>query len=1462
MSAPLARTLFRPAAAAAATPAARPSRAVCPAARFFPLASSSSSTASSRTHAPASSTRSTRLVNAVAHLSVGAAVLASASFIQPAKLQVLVVPVHPIRRDVFERHVQLVRQHATVPLAEVPPDKRGDRAIFSASPASSGSLLFDFVTPATYASRRPFSFLADLQTHRRVQGIIGILDASEYALGSLDDALASFQASLSDLPKTFATRIYGFAASEKQVEAARMLKESDGLVMVPEEGDVGFYLKTFLADFASGILWEFSNMAAQLESRTSIATPQESMQNALDRAPSRASVDSVRSHAFSDRSGTPIQPNGTPLLSVTAPVPSHPHVAPKGISASPKRDSLPFASSPHLPQSVKPVLPRTSSASGVATTAQLVDVRARKRVAGREKKLMGDMWLLSGRPQEAITAFNEAILLTKAWADQVWQASAYEGFAVALILQAMQPRGSQAAHPPTFGPSRSDSPGPATIFSNPDMSTFLSAIPERLTLAATLYEKMLTPLRSLRNPTAPLDPDRAHPILYVEACLRNANFLLAVNEAKGSMPKALQALLSPPADQGEVDGVDQARRARVNSLAPSNTVPRSSIAIWLNSAYSAHLAALAPSVRILVLTEVARLYGRIGYRRKEAFVLREVVALRADALALERAEEDGWLSPGSPASPTSARAGLPLGMPVARPSNPRGGGDDSITRAVERVCGVFGLGSASAPLANLDALGAPEVTLQRRFGWPAIQLGVLKDAILISRNLQDYQTAVRLAMLALRALAALVSPDEQFDLSQSIPQITTAAAHLGAGFELDYWGPAQLVQGIEVGSLSPSRRPYEGRSPAPTDPAIAAGPAPPPQNPFLYDPRARASGALPAQTILVQDEIAEFYVTLRNPFLCPLDIKGISLSTDGLDFASDVVSISLPPAASETVRLSGTPRGSGTLQVRGCWVQLAGCRVCEIVPAPIRSDREDAAARKAGVMAAQRERIKASGLDAILAPSPRQSGTASSIRSVTAASQPTTSSPPSYPVIPPQPLLWLKSDSLTSGAMSIFDGETRPISITVENTSATPVDFVQLTFSDSLTTSAQAYLAESGLDAAEVYMLESDAAERPVFRWHGDLETSIPPGASHTLEVACRGKLGCMSGSIQIDYGFRGNEGGHAKFWTRRVKCDVLLTVHQTLVAHSLDISHVESVPGPERRHLRSASVISLGSRQADGPSAEASAGTYGDECLITIDVTNVGDKAFEIKLEQAEGGDGKYLECQRAEPGATQKLRLRMDRLRLASELLARPIPSFSERQFIVDQVPRSKDDEQLRRELFWYRQELIGSSRSGDIGLRALQLEPSMLDELRRDDIQVRLSLAGDSVVRAKAGDESQGPTYTASADDFLQIEAHVASAAAHPLSLRLRLQLVPPDPDAPSSSLSHLARYVVIEGVSPLDLGRLEPGRQTKAGVPVCLLAQGRYEFACTVEESGNEGVVAAGRRPRTWRSRRALVVSVEA
>lgn len=149
-----------------------------------------------------------------------------------------------------------------------------------------------------------------------------------------------------------------------------------------------------------------SDQAAQLESRTSIPTPQEPDSVSRTRAGSCASVDSICSYTVPDSASTPDYrraTNGVPLLGIPAPPQAHPHVAPTGVSAAPKRDSLPYGTSP-LPPPVKTVLPTTSAAAGVSSAAQLVDARARKRVAGREKKIMGDLWLLSGRPQEAIAA--------------------------------------------------------------------------------------------------------------------------------------------------------------------------------------------------------------------------------------------------------------------------------------------------------------------------------------------------------------------------------------------------------------------------------------------------------------------------------------------------------------------------------------------------------------------------------------------------------------------------------------------------------------------------------------------------------------------------------------------------------------------------------------------------------------------------------------------------------------------------------------------------------------------------------------------------------------------------------------------------------------------------------------------------------------------------------------------------
>lgn len=53
-------------------------------------------------------------------------------------------------------------------------------------------------------------------------------------------------------------------------------------------------------------------------------------------------------------------------------------------------------------QSNMAVQPGAAPTLGVAAGSG-VDPKARKRVLGREKKLMADMWLLAGRLNEAIT---------------------------------------------------------------------------------------------------------------------------------------------------------------------------------------------------------------------------------------------------------------------------------------------------------------------------------------------------------------------------------------------------------------------------------------------------------------------------------------------------------------------------------------------------------------------------------------------------------------------------------------------------------------------------------------------------------------------------------------------------------------------------------------------------------------------------------------------------------------------------------------------------------------------------------------------------------------------------------------------------------------------------------------------------------------------------------------------------
>lgn len=61
--------------------------------------------------------------------------------------------------------------------------------------------------------------------------------------------------------------------------------------------------------------------------------------------------------------------------------------------------------------------------------------------------------------------------------------------------------------------------------------------------------------------------------------------------------------------------------------------------------------------------------------------------------------------------------------------------------------------------------------------------------------------------------------------------------------------------------------------------------------------------------------------------------------------------------------------------------------------------------------------------------------------------------------------------------------------------------------------------------------------------------------------------------------------------------------------------------------------------------------------------------------------------------PGATERLLIPFPRLSIPSSKLQDPIPSLSERQYIVDKRKQSEDTIQRTKELFWYREEMLKS-------------------------------------------------------------------------------------------------------------------------------------------------------------------------
>jgi hypothetical protein len=72
----------------------------------------------------------------------------------------------------------------------------------------------------------------------------------------------------------------------------------------------------------------------------------------------------------------------------------------------------------------------------------------------------------------------------------------------------------------------------------------------------------------------------------------------------------------------------------------------------------------------------------------------------------------------------------------------------------------------------------------------------------------------------------------------------------------------------------------------------------------------------------------------------------------------------------------------------------------------------------------------------------------------------------------------------------------------------------------------------------------------------------------------------------------------------------------------------------------------------------------------------------------------------------------LPVKKFRLSDDLISEPIPTLSDRQFVVGKSRLSIEEEQAQRELFWYREELLKiiSARWKEVNHISLELFSSL--------------------------------------------------------------------------------------------------------------------------------------------------------
>ncbi|KAL8764549.1 MAG: hypothetical protein Q9194_006990 [Teloschistes cf. exilis] len=1111
------------------------------------------------------------------------------SIVGPARVSVICVPIGRIEQSRFVGFFERLRQENVVQLRDVSPDNRPHRTMFSPLAFPSGRILFGLKTSAPPASHIT---LSPLELYRQPLVIVGLADGQSFqddlvvndSLSKDDDGDAAVRTLSTEsvqlllqnrqhLASNFSSSlvhqilVFDFAAPDQRMP--------EGLALVPSTAmSRATTVKTVMCDLASQLLAEMASFAKSLQESGSIETPRVPRQN-IQRPLARYSQSSTpaatdpnlslreqhkNDHRMSmpahllenlgSRSSTPRSRPESPLTGMQSPQSSL-----DGTQSSP-------ASPPSISVDRSRPMSRDRAAMQGFGSNSLTE-RERNKSRGRTHIVIGSLYLLAGLWPDAVREIVDGAMVAKTNSDHIWHGKALEYLLIICLLYAWAGLDFripnlilEAAERISTGSTKASKDTPAN--SHADLTKTQPGQPSTSTLQtlSTLLPELATFIQNLYSRAWIFSEDKLPQLSFSETGLRFSRLFMVMLASDGKLTDlSLNQMMS-------------GQRAQNTKARPQDTIgtpTRDEIATFLLRCYPNTDTDQSMTVadRTAILAGIAAILAELGYQRKQAFVLKEL--LEGLIPALVEARKKGAADMG--VHPAASLASLDVALIGARSQSlqlPFGEEETGLQDFMTIICRSYGVHINTDPQASTEdqkvvseGFEKPEGTSQhvvhiassKLTGPPDLKIDILRLCIKVCEALPDLEGVLRFSAELLRTSGSGIAPG---------PEDNNGSPSLSIEDQLRLWGNIHRTVGVArqlvLEDLAAEywdgfllRRidafPFSSDSPIPHAKdeleAVAKSAADTNVGPFLYNPFGQSNRATTAKPLIVAGEEAVFRVTLQNLYDFDLEIESIWLKTDNDSCKVATQDVVVGPYRTQSFYLTAVPSENGSLTISGCYAKIRGCheRFFPLFDAPWSLKPS---IKSLQVHQAERDQKSTDRKDRKNNREPVPSSVA-------------------VDVIAALPEISLKTMSLSQSATMLLEGETKMFSITLHNASSdVPADLVLLTFEDSAAVQLQAAMGSKELPAIDLHELQL-AATKNSLKWcppQNNPEVVVGPGKEITLDIQVTGKPGLSDATIHVSYGHLGVSRSKIKdrFYTRKLSIPLAITVNASIDVFRADI--------------------------------------------------------------------------------------------------------------------------------------------------------------------------------------------------------------------------------------------------------------------------------------------------------------------